>query len=69
MEFTEEQQDKILLLSGWEKTTGYAMGYEAPESANIIISVDEIKKFICTKPTCYYFPQEDGEYMRELEEA
>ncbi len=54
MEFTDKQKDKLLLSNGWEKLTGYAMGYEAPDSDNVIITVEEIQKCIFNKPTDYY---------------
>ncbi len=68
MEFTDKQKDKLLLSNGWEKITGYAMGYEAPDSDNVIITIDEIKKCIFNKPTDYYV-KEKYETCIDLEAA
>ena len=68
-EFSKEQMDKLLLSYDWTKITGYGMGYSAPESENIIVTIEEIKKFIFTTPTDFYSEKSNEEYSRELEDA
>jgi len=68
-EYTDIEKDFLLVMYRWDKITGWAMDYGAPESQNIIITVDEVRKWIGQKATDYYFPEKDGEYTRDLEEA
>ena len=68
-EFSKEQMDKLLISYGWKKIEGYAMGYSAPESENIIVTVEEIKKFVCSKPNSYYWEEGNEECTTDIESA
>ena len=66
---TNKQKDKLLIKHGYKYVDGYAMEYSAPESENILITVEEIKKVVCTKPTRYYFLTDDYEYSLDIDSA
>jgi len=68
-DFEIKDKDKLLIDYGYKFIDGYAMNYSAPETDNIIISVDEIKRFVCKNPTRFYFASDDFEYALDLEQA
>lgn len=69
-EYNKEQKDKLLTHYKWEKMTGWAMEYSAPECENVIITVEEVQKWIGKEATDYYFPEgSDYDWARDLEEA
>ena len=67
-DFTEEQKEKLLLMHGFEKFVGYPLGYEAPESDNIIVTLEEIRKWV-GEPAQTFFMAEHDECVRDLEDA
>ncbi len=68
-EFTKEEKEKILLSCGWEYILGYATGYEAPESDNIIISIEEIRKWVGEPAEKYWFSDSNNDFTRNTEDA
>lgn len=66
--FTEEQQKILLEMHGWKKVVGYTMDYEAPESANIIITLEEFRSKIGLEAE-EYWGTDDMEILRDLGDA
>ena len=69
MKFTNEEKDKLLLMHKYGKVVGYAMGYEPPETDNVIITLEEIKECIGKKAETYYYPEHANDFARDLEDA
>ena len=67
--YTDEEKDFLLIIFRWEKIIGYAMECSVPECGNVIISLNELKTWIGKKAEIFYFPKEDSEYGRDLEDA
>lgn len=68
-EFTKEEKAAALRAFGWESIVGYAMGYEAPESDNIIVSLEEVRKWIGEPAQEWWSTDSNPEYMRDTEDA
>jgi len=66
--FTEEQKEELLLIYGYKKFVGYPMGYEAPEAENIIVTVEEVRKWV-GEPAQKFYMADNDEWMRDLEDA
>ena len=68
MNFNNMEKERLLLLHKYQMIEGYMMGYESPESLNVIISVEEIKGCIGKAPT-KWFVEEDGESAYDLDDS
>ena len=69
MELTKEQKTEALKKLGWEHLIGYATGYSAPESENIIITVEEIQKWVGKPAEEYWIEPKYGAQVYDLEDA
>ena len=70
MEFTKEEKEKALLATGWDKLTGYPMEYGAPEADNIVVTIEEVRKWIGEPAQDFWAPKEsDWDFLRNLDDA
>lgn len=64
---TKEQKEEVLKRRGHKKLVGWAMEYSAPESDNIIITEEEMRKYI-DKPTEEWWLDKWGECAYNLDD-
>ena len=67
-EFSVEDKDKLLLMHKYTKIVGYAMDY-ASDDEKVIITLDEIRKWVGEPAQAFYFEENNDEYARDLDDA
>ena len=67
-EFSDDEKDKLLVAHNYNKIVGYALDYVSDDE-KVIITLDEIRKWVGEPAQVYYFEEGNDEYARDLEDA